>query len=185
MTGAAEHCQRWTGSVKCSAAKTCTAWAAAIAVPIAFVPADGSLHSAPSTKFMSSAARFRSCASPLMLSSTPVGVGDDEQVVGVEQGLGHALLDERADGLQRMLVPHLAGAGELDDGLRGQAAAGVHAGLAGAPPGVGDRAAHVGRAGVLVGALQPVLDEVLPGVAQLTGPFGRDRVGIDGDPGTQ
>jgi hypothetical protein len=33
--------------VKCSAANTCTAWAAAIAVPIALVPADGSLHSAP------------------------------------------------------------------------------------------------------------------------------------------
>ncbi len=114
-----------------------------------------------------------------------VGVGDDEQVVGVQQRLGHALLDQRRGALQRVLVPHLARADDLDDRPRGQAPAGVHAGFARAPPGVGDRAADVGRAGVLVVALQAVVDEVLPGVAQLTGPLRRDRVDIDGEPGTQ
>jgi len=113
-----------------------------------------------------------------------VRIRDDEQVVGIEQGLGHALLDHRADA-QGMLLPHRTGAADLDDGLCGQAPAGIDAGVARAHPGVGDRAAHVGRAGILVGALQAILDEVLPGVTQLTGPLGRDRVGIDGDPGAQ
>ena len=70
--GAAEHVQRWTGSLKCSGPKTCTAWSAAIAVPIAFVPAPGSLHSTPSAKFIFSAARRRTAPEPSMLSSTPL-----------------------------------------------------------------------------------------------------------------
>ena len=69
--GAAEQTQRWTGSWKCSGPKTCTAWSTATAVPIAFVPAPGSLHSVPSAKFMTSAARMRIAALPSMLSRTP------------------------------------------------------------------------------------------------------------------
>ena len=51
--------------------KTWTAWSAASAVPIAFVPAPGSLHSVPSAKFMT---RRRACGrapAPSMLSSMP------------------------------------------------------------------------------------------------------------------
>ena len=158
---------------------------AATAVPIAFVPAERLAPQRALDEVHVVGGAVSQLRVALDAEQQAVGVGDDEQVVGVEQGLGHALLDERADGLQRVLVPHLARAGELDDGLRGQAPAGVDAGFARAPPGVGDRAADIGRAGVLVGALQAILDEVLPGVAQLTGPFRRDRVGIDGDPGAQ
>ncbi len=69
--GAAEQTQRWTGSWKCSGPKTWTAWSTASAVPIALVPAPGSLHSVPSAKFMTSAARMRIVALPSMLSRTP------------------------------------------------------------------------------------------------------------------
>jgi hypothetical protein len=70
--GAAEHVQRWTTSLKCSGPKTWTAWSAAIAVPMALVPAPGSLQSVPSVKFMWSAARMRRCALPSTLSRTPL-----------------------------------------------------------------------------------------------------------------
>ena len=69
--GAAEHTQRWTGSWKCSGPNTWTAWSTATAVPIALVPAPGSLHSVPSAKFMTSSARSRIAGLPSMLSSTP------------------------------------------------------------------------------------------------------------------
>jgi hypothetical protein len=58
--------------LKCSAANTCTAWSAASAVPIAFVPAPPSLHSVPSAKFIDSAARIRMWASPSISRIMPV-----------------------------------------------------------------------------------------------------------------
>ena len=70
--GAALHVQRCTGSLKCSGPNTCTAWSTASAVPIAFVPAPGSLHSVPSAKFMSAAARRRTPALPSIVISRPV-----------------------------------------------------------------------------------------------------------------
>ncbi len=69
--GAAEQVQRCTGSLKCSGPNTWTAWLAAIAVPIALVPAPPSLHSTPSAKFIISAARRRTAPEPSMASSTP------------------------------------------------------------------------------------------------------------------
>ncbi len=70
-TGAAAQVQAWTISLKCSAAKTCTAWSAASAVPIALVPAPFSLHRAPSVKFIESAAAMRTLAFPPIHSSSP------------------------------------------------------------------------------------------------------------------
>ena len=182
-TGAAEHVQRWTGSVKCSAAKTWTAWPAATAVPIAFVPAEVSLHSAPSMKFMSSAARFRSVVSPLMLRSIPSAsettsrLSDSSSVSAM-----HCWM--------RPLAPrsgwssHIARApSSSTTDLAGRRPVGSTPASRERMPGVGDRPADVGRAGVLVVALQAIVDEVLPRVAQLTRPLGRDRVDVDGKPG--
>ena len=70
--GAALHVHRWTGSLKCSGPNTWTAWSTAIAVPIAFVPAPPSLHSVPSAKFMSPAARRRTLADPSIVISMPL-----------------------------------------------------------------------------------------------------------------
>ena len=70
-TGAAAHVQAWTTSLKCSAANTCTAWSAARAVPIAFVPAPLSLHSAPMAKFIEFAAASRTPGAPSSQSSVP------------------------------------------------------------------------------------------------------------------
>ena len=69
--GAAEQTQACTGSLKCSAPNTWTAWSTATAVPIAFVPAPRSLHSVPSAKFIESAARRRIAGLPSMQSRTP------------------------------------------------------------------------------------------------------------------
>ena len=71
-TGAAAQVQRWTISLKCSEANTWTACLAAIAVPIALVPAPPSDHSVPSAKFIESAARSRTVALPSTHSSTPL-----------------------------------------------------------------------------------------------------------------
>ncbi len=70
-TGAAAQVQLCTISLKCSAAKTCTAWSAARAVPIALVPAPFSLHRAPSVKFIESAAAMRTFALPPIHSRSP------------------------------------------------------------------------------------------------------------------
>ena len=70
--GAALQVQRCTGSEKCSGPKTWTAWSSASAVPIALVPAPPSLHRVPSAKFMSPAARRRTCAEPSIVISMPL-----------------------------------------------------------------------------------------------------------------
>ena len=70
-TGAAAHVHACTTSLKCSAANTCTAWSAASAVPIAFVPAPLSLHSAPTAKFIEFAAASRTRGDPSSHSSIP------------------------------------------------------------------------------------------------------------------
>ena len=70
-TGAAAHVHACTTSLKCSAANTCTAWSAASAVPIAFVPAPPSLHSAPTAKFIEFAAASRTAGAPSSHSSVP------------------------------------------------------------------------------------------------------------------
>jgi hypothetical protein len=62
------------------------------------------------------------------------------------------------------------------------AAARVDAGVTRSVPGVDDRRADLGRAGIIAVLLQTTADEVLPRVTQLSGPLGRDRGGIDRDP---
>ena len=70
-TGAAAQVHACTTSLKCSAAKTWTAWSAASAVPIALVPAPPSLHSAPTAKFIEFAAARRTWGAPSSHSSVP------------------------------------------------------------------------------------------------------------------
>ena len=70
-TGAAAQVHACTTSLKCSAANTWTAWSAASAVPIAFVPAPLSLHSAPTAKFIEFAAESRTPGAPSSHSSVP------------------------------------------------------------------------------------------------------------------
>ena len=93
--GAALHVQRCTGSLKCSGPKTWTAWSSAIAVPIAFVPAPPSLHSVPSAKFMSPAARRRTGGAALDRHQHAVGVRDHDQVAGLVGDRRQALVDQR------------------------------------------------------------------------------------------
>src|SRR5450755_4897112 len=123
-------------SVKCSAANTCTAYWAATAVPIALVPAPDSLHRAPSMKFISSAARLRSRSSPWMRSNMPFGVADDEQALGLDRGLGHAVRDQSSGARQRMVVPEIARPLELHHRRRGLAAARINPRFQGPLPGV-------------------------------------------------
>ncbi len=185
MTGAAAQVQRCTGSVKCSAAKTCTACSAASAVPTALVPAPDSLHSAPSTKFMSSAARLRSWASPRMLQQHAVGVADDEQVVGLDRRLGHALVDQRrggraADGRPTRArapaarAPTARPGGRSGRRRRRASAATSRRSARGSPACRRPRRVLRRRS----------VDEVLPRVAQLPGALGRDRGRVDRYPGT-
>ena len=146
--GAAEHVQRCTTSLKCSGPKTCTAWSAAIAVPIAFVPAPGSLHSVPSVKFMWSAARRRRLRAALDAQQDAVGVGDDDEVVGVLGDGGEALVDQRRGAGERVLLPQHLRLVLVGDDRRELVAGRVDARRDGAPPGVDDRLADVVRIAV-------------------------------------
>ena len=111
-----------------------------------------------------------------------VGVADDEEMVGVEQGLGHALVDERAGGRSGWSSHGSRVPWELDDRRRGLAPARVDAGVARALPGVGDRAADSGRAGILVvGPARPSTKS--SHASRSSGPVSPGPCGVDGTQG--
>jgi hypothetical protein len=83
-----------------------------------------------------------------------VGVADDGQLVSLDRGHLHALLDQWARASQRMALPLLACTGQLEQRRCGLAPARIDAGVARPQPRVGDRHADLRRAGALAAVVE-------------------------------
>ena len=174
-TGAAAHVHACTTSLKCSAANTWTAWSAASAVPIAFVPAPPSLHSAPTAKFIEFAAASRTLRRALEPQQRPVRIADHHQVRRVVGDPGEALADQRRHSDERMDLPARRRLVVVRDQRRGAVGARIDARRRGSPPGLGDRLAHGLRA--------TASEEPLPGTTDFPRSERWGSRGVDGQPG--
>jgi hypothetical protein len=178
--GAAEHVQRWTTSLKCSGPKTWTAWSAAIAVPMAFVPAPDSLQSGEVHVIGGAQPQARAA---LDHQEQALGIGDDDQVVGLFGDRRQARVDQRRRPGQRMFLPQHLRLVLVGDDRRELVAGGIDPRGERAPPGRDDRLPDVvGIAVALIRLVADRIDEALPREAQLLGSQQRRRSGVDGQP---